>query len=131
MKNLQTFESFINEKSSFETICDSLFQLDTDVKDDLGISSADPVYNDRKKRNSWMNRIKDGLIKIGLPKIKQNWNKISSELENENYHQLNLFIELSLIKNEKIISRYQNKIEFDKSKFNNNDAIKDFIEFKI
>lgn len=131
MKNLQTFESFINEKSSFETICDSLFQLDTDVKDDLGIDSADPVYNDQKKRNSWMNRIKDGLIKIGLPKIKQNWNKISSELENENYHQLNLFIELSLIKNEKIISRYQNKIEFDKSKFNNNDAIKDFIEFKI
>jgi hypothetical protein len=131
MKNLQTFESFINEKSSFETICDSLFQLDTDVKDDLGIDAADPVYNDQEKRNSWMNGIKDGLIKIGLPKIKQNWNKISSELENENYHQLNLFIELSLIKNEKIISRYQNKIEFDKSKFNNNDAIKDFIEFKI
>jgi hypothetical protein len=131
MKNILTFESFINEKSSLETICDSLFQLDTEVKDDLGISSADPVYNDRKKRNSWMNGIKDGLIKIGLPKIKQNWNKISSELENENYHQLNLFIELSLIKNEKIISRYQNKIEFDKSKFNNNDAIKDFIEFKI
>ena len=131
MKNLHTFESFINEKSSFETICDSLFQLDTDVKDDLGINSADPVYNDQEKRNSWMKGIKEGLIKIGLPKIKQNWNKISSELENENYHQLNLFIELSLIKNEKIISRYQNKIEFDKSKFNNNDAIKDFIEFKI
>ena len=131
MNNLHTFESFINEKSSFETICDSLFQLDTDVKDDLGIDAADPVYNDQEKRNSWMNGIKDGLIKIGLPKIKQNWNKISSELENENYHQLNLFIELSLIKNEKIISRYQNKIEFDKSKFNNNDAIKDFIEFKI
>ena len=131
MKNILTFESFINEKSSFETICDSLFQLDTDVKDDLGINAADPVYNDQEKRNSWMNGIKDGLIKIGLPKIKQNWNKISSELENENYHQLNLFIELSLIKNEKIISRYQNKIEFDKSKFNNNDAIKDFIEFKI
>ena len=131
MKNLHTFESFINEKSSFETICDSLFQLDTEVKDDLGIDAADPVYNDQEKRNSWMNGIKDGLIKIGLPKIKQNWNKISSELENENYHQLNLFIELSLIKNEKIISRYQNKIEFDKSKFNNNDAIKDFIEFKI
>jgi hypothetical protein len=131
MKNILTFESFINEKSSFETICDSLFQLDTDVKDDLGIDAADPVYNDQKKRNSWMNGIKDGLIKIGLPKIKQNWNKISSELENENYHQLNLFIELSLIKNEKIISHYQNKIEFDNSKFNNNDAIKDFIEFKI
>ena len=131
MNNLHTFESFLNEKSSFETICDSLFQLDTDVKDDLGIDAADPVYNDQEKRNSWMNGIKEGLIKIGLPKIKQNWNKISSELENENYHQLNLFIELSLIKNEKIISRYQNKIEFDKSKFNNNDAIKDFIEFKI
>jgi antirestriction protein len=120
-------EYSINESVSVDSIIQSLMSLDNDTKRSLGVNSADPVYENPKIRKSWMIQIQDGLKHIGLSEIKSNWEKIHSELKNENYHQLNLFLTLAIKINKKEVTKYQNNID----SYSDKEAIADFLSVDL
>lgn len=117
-----TFKKFKSPSSSLE-------KLEQSVRDELGINSTDPIYKNSTIRKKWMDKISNGVKQIGVDVVKSNWKSISDKLEDDNFHQLRLFLVLSLKLDKGDILYYTNK-SMDKSN-SDRDAIKDFLTYKI
>ena len=112
-----------------ETTTSKLQSLDDSSKESLNISSADPVYKNATVRKKWMNKVAQGVREIGVDVIKSKWNTIFKTLENDNYHQLSLFLILSLKLNQKAVEHYE--LEAKRKDASNAAAIKDFLSYKF
>ena len=117
-----TFKKFKSPSSSLE-------KLEQSVRDELGINSADPIYKNSTIRKNRMDKISNGVKQIGVDVVKSNWKSISDKLEDDNFHQLRLFLVLSLKLDKGDILYYTDK-SMDKSN-SDRDAIKDFLTYKI
>ena len=125
MKYIKTFEGFLNE-----SITSSLENLEQSVRDELRINSADPVYSNPDIRKKWMDKVSSGIKQLGgADVIKSKWKSISSELENDNYHQLRLFLSLSLKLDKGAVEHYTH-MAMDNSR-RDRAALKDFLAYTI
>lgn len=116
-------------KEQTMSIADQLQDLENEVKNNLHINSSDPVYKDATIRKKWMDQIVMGVKKIGVSNIISKWNNISRTLENDNYHQLSLFLELALKMKKSTVDYYTNKSQDDKN--SDRDFYKDSLAYKI
>lgn len=130
MRKVHTFDSFLNEaKLTPAKIVAELEDLDMIAKRSLKINSSDPVYQNAALRHAWTQQIVDGVKRIGVEDIKKNWKKIYSELEEDNFHQLNLFLGLALKVDSKFVDDYLNR---SKNPLNSDaDAIRDFLKIDL
>lgn len=113
-----------------ESITSSLENLEQSVRDELRINSADPVYSNPAIRKKWMDKVSSGIKQLGgADVIKSKWKSISSELENDNYHQLRLFLSLSLKLDKGAVEHYTH-MAMDKSS-RDRAALKDFLAYTI
>jgi len=112
-----------------ETIASKLQSLDNSSKESLNISSADPVYKNATVRKKWMDKVAQGVREIGVDEIKSKRNTIFKTLENDNYHQLSLFLILSLKLNQKAVQHYE--LEAKRKDALNAAAIEDFLSYKF
>lgn len=133
MKHVQTFQGFLNEaKMTPKKLADALMNADETAKENLRINSAEPVYQDPIIRKAWIEKIKEEIQKIGIADIKASWKKIYSELEDNNYHQLNLFLGLALKVDPKYVAMYTRRSEETKGPYAiDANAYKDFLSINL
>jgi hypothetical protein len=78
-----SIDKFINENKESNELTELLLELEENVRKDLKISSADPVYDNSDIRTQYITKIENGLKNLDLEKIKKNSRAIVNELINE------------------------------------------------
>jgi hypothetical protein len=142
LKNYSIFESK-NEKLTSKKIVNLLEVAEKDVRKKLNIDSADPIYEDKDIRKKWMKLMAKSIKEIGIDVIKDKSKKILSELNNDGYIILCLFIKLSLNIDPQNTKYYEDKVKegeveskipkdkkYERPSDNDWKVFKDFLSFK-
>jgi hypothetical protein len=96
MKYFKLFENFVNESKTGVKLVDFLETMASKGWEKFGIDSGTDLYSDVKKQEKYVDWVKSEIKSAGnAADILKYRDEVHDELENDNYHHLNMLLSLA------------------------------------